>query len=354
VLLSPGRYSDGLLIFHAVLVPLGWAPASGPGEIFLPQHDVRRSDKGTNSHYLGVTFIFRDDVDALLLDVRDYAEPMDTPETSESGPAPPLQTVDRALEILLSYSEFRSDWGVLELAEEFGLGKSSSQRLLAALAARGFLRADPYTRRYRLGPAMWRMAALWERSGGLAALADEPLLELSRVSGRTSLFAIPDGVHVRCIAAVDGMNGPTRVHPFIDELYPAHAGATSRAYFAFIDPAERKASLAGRPFAKYSGLTEINEQALEVLYDTTLEAGHAFSEGEYDPGTRALAVPVFLGRRPIGSVSIVEGKLSAPDEDIRDQLPALQAASDQLSRLLANRPPAAPRRDWRKGIRTSS
>lgn len=262
---------------------------------------------------------------------------------------PSLQTVDRALNILLSYSESRSEWGVTELAEEFGLGRSSSQRLLAALAQRGFLRADPYSRRYRLGPAMWRMAALWERSGGLAALADHPLLDLAHVTDRTSLFAIPDGVHVRCIAAVDGLKGPTRAHPFKTSLYPAHAGAVSRAYFAFIEPEERRSLLAGRPFGRYSSLTEVDEEALESLNDETAENGFAFSEGEFDARTRALAVPVLLGRLPIGSLCIIESKNPTPTDDIRSHLPLLLKKSEELSELLSTRSPAPPRRDWRKG-----
>jgi DNA-binding IclR family transcriptional regulator len=278
---------------------------------------------------------------------------MATSFDSSSASQTPLQTVDRALEILLSFSEFRSSWGVLELAEEYGITKSTAQRLLAALATRGFLRADPQTRRYSLGPAVWRTAALWERSGGLAALADPFLFTLAQASARTALFSIADGTHVRCIAAVDGIAGPSRSHPFIGELYPAHAGATSRAHFAFMDPVERTALLSGRPFARYSGLTQVDESTLRVLFDETVETGYALSEGEYDSGSRALAVPVFVGPRSIGSLSLVEGKTARYTVALLDHLDELQKAASELSVLLSARPPALPRRDWRLGTGTS-
>lgn len=274
---------------------------------------------------------------------------IDSPPAAQT----PLQTVDRALEILLSFSEFRSSWGVLELADEFGLTKSTAQRLLAALATRGFLRADPQTRRYSLGPAVWRTAALWERSGGLAALADPFLLTLAQTSARTALFAIADGTHLRCIAAVDGVAGPSRSHPFVGELYPAHAGATSRAHFAFMDPAERTALLSGRPFARFSGLTQVDETALATLFEETVDTGYALSEGEYDAGSRALAVPVFGGPRSVGSLSLVEGKTARYSDNLLDHLPELQKAATELSALLSARPPAAPRRDWRLGTGAS-
>jgi len=262
--------------------------------------------------------------------------------------ASPLQTVDRALQVLLSYSEGRRDWGVLELAEEFGFDKSTSQRLLAALAVRGFLLADPYTRRYSLGPAMWHMANVWERGGGLARLAEQVLASLAAETERTALFTVPDGVYVRCLAAVDGVGGPVRSHALVGDLYPAHAGATSRAYFAFLEPHARRAMLNGRPFARFTENTEVDEAAFESLLDETLRAGWAYSEGEYDSSTRAIAAPVRLGKTPIGSLSILESK-TGDDADLRDFVPALLRAADELSSLLSNRPPSTPQRDWRLG-----
>jgi DNA-binding IclR family transcriptional regulator len=252
----------------------------------------------------------------------------------------PLQTVDRALEVLESYSERRRDWGVLELAEAFAIDKSSAQRILAALAARGFLHADPVTRRYSLGPTMWRMAALWERTGGLAALAQEVLEPLAFKTDRTALFAVPDGLHVRCVAAVDG-GGPLRSHPLIGELYPANAGATSRGYFAFLDSNERRALISGRMFAKFTELTQVAEGEVERLFVEAVAQGYAYSEGEYDYATRALAVPIKLRGRPVGSLSLGESKYPERPDDIRDHLPELQAAAEQLSDLLDNKTTSA-------------
>ncbi|MBR8742117.1 IclR family transcriptional regulator [Nocardiopsis sp. MG754419] len=271
---------------------------------------------------------------------------MSTGSTDRVGP---LQTVDRALDVLLSFDEYRTSWGVLELADEFGLSKSTAQRLLASLAGKGFLRADPDTRRYSMGPAMWRMAGLWERSGGLSGLAEPLLTELARHSGRTGLFCVPDGAHVRCIAAVSGSEGPRRSHPFVDELYPAHAGATSRAYFAFLDPAERRTLLSGRPSARFSDLTPFDEHQVETLFDATVSQGHALSQGEYDAASRALAVPVFGGKRPVGSLTLVENKHSDHDDDLLDHLAPLSAAAEELTGLLSNRRPAPPTRRWRRG-----
>ncbi|MGO1592526.1 IclR family transcriptional regulator [Ancrocorticia sp.] len=245
----------------------------------------------------------------------------------------PLQTVDRALEVLLSYSEGRPDWGVLELAEVLGIDKSSAHRILAALAARRFLYRDPVSRRYRLGPAVWRMASLWNRTRGLESLTRGVLEPLAIETKRTALFAIPDGLHVRCVTAVDG-GASIRNHPLVGELYPANAGATSRGYFGFLDANERRTLTSGRVFAKFTELTESDENAVEQLFTSTAHQGYAYSDGEYDYGTRALALPIRIRKRPVGSLSVVEGKHPCPSDSLLDYLPHLHVVAGEISALL--------------------
>ncbi len=254
----------------------------------------------------------------------------------------PLQTVDRALEVLLSYSERRVEWGVSELAEAFGWDRSTAQRLLAALAVRGFITADPVTRRYSLGPAMWRIAAIWERSGGMSRLAEPVLSRLAETSQHTVLFTTPDGAYVRCVAAVDGRSGPIRSHPLVGELYPAHAGATSRAYFAFLPLGERAQFISRGPLARFTESTAGDEAQIEQQFDEAVRLGYAFSEGEYDGSTRAVAIPVMLDHRPIGSLTLVESKSESTMEELLADLPDLRAAADELAQELSSISSSSP------------
>lgn len=266
-------------------------------------------------------------------------------EQSRPRERPALQTVDRALSVLLSFTTRRSEWGVMELAKEFDLDKSTAQRLLSTLAARGFLQVDAMTHRYRLGAAVWRIASSWERRGGLAALADPTLADLAAETSRNAIFALADGAYLRCVAAVDGGGVPMRDHPLVGELYPAHAGATSRAYFAMLPPDQRKALMYRGPLAKYSDLTYDDAAAIEREMEKAADDGWAYSAGEYDRNTRAVAAPVFVGGRPVGSVSIGERKSENVD-DIRDHLGAVLRAAERIGMLLSSRvAPARPDAD---------
>src|SRR5882757_4339146 len=80
-----------------------------------------------------------------------------------------LQTVDRALRVLGAFSADTTSWGVSELARFLRLDKSGVQRSLATLALRGFLVADPVTRRYHLRPALIGLGRLAEESDATLA-----------------------------------------------------------------------------------------------------------------------------------------------------------------------------------------
>jgi DNA-binding IclR family transcriptional regulator len=258
---------------------------------------------------------------------------------------PTLLTVDRALQVLLLFSESHPQWGVVELSKALGTTTSSAHRLLDSLAARGFLRSDPNTRKYLLGPALWQLTRLWERTGALGALASQVLRPLATRTGRTAVLAIPDGAHVRCVAAVQG-EVPLRTQPLVGDLFPAHAGAISRGYFAFLPAQERRQLLSGRVLGRYTRLTRSDERALEALLAETLESGFAISAGEYDPETRAVAVPVFLHGRVVGSLGLVESTAQAPVE-LAALVPDLEKAAGELTALIDHT--VARHRPRRKG-----
>jgi len=62
-----------------------------------------------------------------------------------------LQSVERAIAILKSFSLDRPERGVSELGRELGLHKSTVSRLMRTLEHGGLLSRSPETERYRLG-----------------------------------------------------------------------------------------------------------------------------------------------------------------------------------------------------------
>lgn len=249
-----------------------------------------------------------------------------------------LQTVDRALLTLLAFDRRRPDWGVTEVADEFGWDTSVAQRLLATLAGRGFLVSDPLTRRYRIGPAVLRLSRQWERSGTLEMLATPVLEELSQTTGDTVLFCLPDSFHMRCVVAVEGEAGRLRYYPLVGELYPAHAGATAKSYYAHLPDEQRYRLFRDRPMARFTERTVVDHDALEREFARIRTQGYAWTVGEYDAGIGTVAVPLFLGRELYGSLSLGGAEARFPDGP-EERLPALRRAAELLESRLTSPPP---------------
>ncbi|WGW12072.1 IclR family transcriptional regulator [Saxibacter everestensis] len=252
--------------------------------------------------------------------------------TDRATPPGLLQTADRALLVLLGFDRNRHEWGVTEVAAEFGWDKSIAQRVLATLAHRGFLVGDSSTRRYRIGPAAMQLGRIWDRSGSLRVMVEPLLAELSALSRASALLAVPDNFHMRCVAAVDGPTGPLRYYPLVGELYPAHAGATSKAYFAFISDEERVRLFRGRPMARFTDRTVVEADELEEQFQQTRQQDYCFTVGEYDAGVATLAVPLRLHGEIFGSVSLggAEEVLGEPTSN----LSALRDTAEQIERRL--------------------
>jgi IclR family transcriptional regulator, acetate operon repressor len=70
-----------------------------------------------------------------------------------------VQSLERAISILKSFSVTRPERGVGELSRELGLHKSTVSRLMATLERGGLLNRHPHTQRYRLGVDILVLAA---------------------------------------------------------------------------------------------------------------------------------------------------------------------------------------------------
>src|SRR5689334_9507064 len=96
-----------------------------------------------------------------------------------------MSTVDKALSLLGRFDSATPEIGLSEMAKAAGFDKATTRRLLVALAGRELVEQDPVSRRYRLGPAVVRLARLREEAFPLAEVARPIVDELSADIGET-------------------------------------------------------------------------------------------------------------------------------------------------------------------------
>ncbi|MFI5663627.1 IclR family transcriptional regulator [Streptomyces sp. NPDC051684] len=220
-------------------------------------------------------------------------------------PAPGvLQGADRALLALLCFTERRPEWGVSEMARRHGWDKAVAQRILTTLASRSFLICDSATRRYRLGPAVSRLARVGEHSGVLPSLVRPILAGLLRETGESVVLNVPQGAGYRCAAAVDG-TGPIRYTAIIGAVMPGHAGASGHAIFAHYPEAEIRQLFGATPLQRFNDHTVTGLDALQDRYAEVRDQGYSVSHGEYDEAVAAVSAPVFQAGAVAASLTVI-------------------------------------------------
>lgn len=246
----------------------------------------------------------------------------------------PLRTVDRALQILLCFDATRSEWGVSDLARELGWDKSVTQRLLATLTHRQFLRSDPQTHRYRLGPSAYRLGHFAARDNPFAPIVRPFLHAVAQQGGETALFTVPDGDEAHCLAAVDGPS-PVRYSTQVGGHVPGHAGAGGKVLFAWRPEAEQRALFGERTLARYTDTTITDVERLIDEFAHIRDMGVSTSDGEIDRDVAAVSVPVFSGGDVLGAISAV-GPLPRVQRERSHLIELLRAAADDVSRHLSD------------------
>lgn len=256
--------------------------------------------------------------------------------TETVGSGQTIAGIERALDALSLFAESESpSLGVTEIAQALGLSKAVVHRILASFRAKGFVELDETTRRYSLGPRILFLGLTYLDRIDIVSVARIAMAELCTATNETATLSLRSG---GTRVYVDQVN-PTRDVKMTVSLglpYPLHAGASSKAFLAFLPPPELDAYLAG-PLPSLTSRTVVDPRKLRRELQRIREAGFAQSFGERMDGAGAVAAPVF-GRDglPAGVISVC-----GPVERFREQ------AESAAELLLAHTRDASARLGYR-------
>lgn len=250
-----------------------------------------------------------------------------------------LQTVDRALQMLLCFDGKNQYWRAAELTRHLGWDKSVTHRLLTTLANRGFLALDPRTHVYRLGISTYHLGQIAAHDNPLTPVVRPLARELARACGESVLFTIQEDDESHCLVAVEGPS-PISYSTQVGRRLPGHVGAGSKALFAWSSESEQQQLFAGRPLARFTDTTITDPEQLWTEFTSIRQHGYAVSDGELDPDVGAIAVPVRRGHAVVGALSAVgpQTRVTRRRDALVQQL--LHGADKASARLSAT--PAVP------------
>ncbi|MGC8753974.1 MAG: IclR family transcriptional regulator [Thermosulfidibacteraceae bacterium] len=244
-----------------------------------------------------------------------------------------VKAVEHALQVLISYSE-REELGVTELSNKLGLHKNNVFRLLATLEQMGYIRQNPRTEAYRLGPKIFELSVVFKYQMGLIKVA-RPYLEdvWSRFNETTYLGILRDiyAIYIDCIETTNTI----RVVPRIGKQLPAYATAIGKAQLAYLSSGEIERLFRDRKLVKFTPNTKTDLKEIENELARVKELGYAIDYEEYQLEVRCVGAPIrdYTGR-VIAAISVSGPSYRFPDDRLGLMGEMIREVANEISKAL--------------------
>lgn len=204
-----------------------------------------------------------------------------------------IATVERAVDLLLHIAASPGpDFGITELAEDLSMSKAAVHRVLASLKGRGLIEVDERTRRYSLGVGALRLGLAYLDRIDVRRMGRPALEELSRRTNETATLSVLLGGHERIYVDQVTPEREVIMSVTMGEPYPLHAGASGRAFLAFLAEDARERYMSDGSLQALTDETLTDREALSAVLDEVRSKGWALSTGERKAGASSVAAPV--------------------------------------------------------------
>ncbi|MEL7208503.1 MAG: IclR family transcriptional regulator, partial [Actinomycetota bacterium] len=223
------------------------------------------------------------------------------------------------------------DLGVTEIARHLDISKAVVHRILTSLRDRDLVAVDPSTRRYSLGPAVLQLADAYRSSLDIRVLGLEAMRALSEKTSETATMSVRHGDHRVYVDQVTP-DREVKMSVQVGSSFPLHAGATGKAFLAWLTDAEREEYLAGSLDA-VTDSTVTDPAVLTRELEAIRRQGFAVSMGERQAGAGSVAAPVLDHQ----GVPVVVISACGPVERFGDAVAGTAAEVVETTRRLSAR-----------------
>ncbi len=251
------------------------------------------------------------------------------------------QSLERGLAILACFGPERPVLGIVDIASELGMSRSTTHRYVATLAALGYLEQGA-DRKYRLGLSVTGLGLTTMSGTALREHAEPDMRDLCRRTGFTVALGVLDGPEV---LLVERLRGTRRVlHQAEPSLaagarVPAHCTAAGKLLLAYLPDRAQRDLIGELQLEKHGPNTVRSKTALRRELAQIREEGLAVDDQEYAADLYAIATPVRCETGDaVGAVALTAHSRSIELSDLIDALgPHLVSTADRISARLGYR-----------------
>ncbi len=249
-----------------------------------------------------------------------------------------VQSVERAIAILKSFSLEKPERGVNELGRELGLHKSTVSRLMITLEQGGLLWRNPQTERYRLGVDLIGMATQVVCYMDVRQVARPFLQQLTVVCQDTVNLAVleagriftldqfvPQKRHIKKISQVGWSMSP-------------HCTAAGKVLLAHL-PQEELAPILQAGLERFTAHTITDPELLRQELARVREQGHATAQEELEEGLNVVAAPIHDHTGQVrATVSVAGPAYRVTPERLPELAERVMDTASRISEKLGYRP----------------
>ena len=244
-----------------------------------------------------------------------------------------VRAVERALQILNSFTDDNPEMGISEISQAVDLHKSTTHRIVTTLLNYGFLQRADDDQRYRLG---LRLAGLGMRVIRQADIRREALpymTALVKEWDETCDISIFDQGQVFYLEVMQGKHALT-IAATVGHRLPAHCTASGKIFLAHLPPEDLDHHL-DEPLTQFTENTITSPDELRKQLITIREQGFSFDDEEFEEGIRAIAAPIRnLGGDVIAAMSVLGPINRMVDERIEGIIKSLLEKSTLVSQQM--------------------
>ena len=235
---------------------------------------------------------------------------------------------------LLDVINERESCALKELSEACGLAISTTSRLLESLSQIGFVERERDTKRYRIGPKLFRLVVTSKPRRDIVSVVHPVLEWLVKETGEDAGLAELQGTHAVIIDRVDGGHA-LKIIDVIGQPEPLHCGGFRKVLLAYQDDAWIHSYVAGLKFEKYTPRTITDSESLWREIRRIRKHGYATSSGERLADAGGIAAPVFDFTGNIrATIQIVAPITRLTPKNVQRYIEAVAEAGEQASALL--------------------
>jgi len=240
-----------------------------------------------------------------------------------------VRAVDRALQILKSFTFEKRQMSLTEICKLSELPKTTVFRLLTALEEQGFIQKDSITQNYKLGALLFRLGSIVLSDLDIKKVSLPILEELAAKTKETLNINIVQDDERVCLVKVEGSHD-LRQFIEIGKGLPLHKGASGKVLLAYL-PEDRQEQI----------LNSINEDMGKSRKEFMAELneirknGYAVSRDERVLGAAAVSAPIFdcMGNLA-GGLTISGATIRFTEERVRELIILGTEASNRISSAL--------------------